>query len=258
MTPDRLFHYQPFHEDHLATLFASSRPDSFNDPWDCRVHYKVPTDTEGRKRVVDYLTELHRKRHPSVPEPKRALRAYELKTDITKFEAAYLQLEGDLYAAICNRYRIYCLTERADVPLMWGHYAVSHTGVCVEFDGRVSPFADAIQVQYLAAYPARDVVEHAGYEPLITKSRDWSYEGEWRLISEESGAALSAATLKTDNDFLILPAGAVKSVTIGALADETSRRKIERLIKTKAPDVVVRQASLAQDRYELVITPAFA
>jgi hypothetical protein len=112
------------------------------------------------------------------------------------------------------------------------------------------------KVQYCTTYPARDLPT-IGYEPLITKSIHWSYEAEWRLIAEERAAARSPLTLKTNNDFLMLPSGILKSVTIGALADETSRRLIEDLVKTLAIGVLVRQATVARDRYELEIKPTF-
>jgi hypothetical protein len=85
----------------------------------------------------------------------------------------------------------------------------------------------------------------------------WAYEAEWRLIAEERAAATSPLSLKTNNDFLTLPSGVLKSVTIGALAHETSRRLIHDLIKSHAIGVLVRQATVAPDRYELTINPPF-
>ena len=156
-----------------------------------------------------------------------------------------------------KQYRVYCLTEKPDSPLMWAHYADCHTGICVEFDARSEPFiTNASKVEYRTTYPARDIgtIDPA---PFITKSQDWSYEAEWRLIAEERAFARSPLTIKTDNDFLTLPAGVVKSVTIGCLADESSRREIERLVRANATSVVVRQATLAPDRYELIFSPSF-
>jgi len=113
-----------------------------------------------------------------------------------------------------------------------------------------------VKLEYRTTYPAYDIVR-SGYQALFTKSGDWSYEAEWRLIAEERGFAQSPWTLKTDNDFLGLPSGVLKSVTIGCLADASSRQRIERLVSINAPGVLVRQASLAPDRYELTITPPF-
>jgi hypothetical protein len=259
--PERLFHYQRFVEAHLISLLSEgklklSRPNDFNDPWDCRVHYRVPTTPEERARVIAYFTEVHRKHHPEISEAKRALDAYELKSNPSKLEATFVQMNKDMYELICNQYRLYCLTEKPDSPLMWGHYAGSHTGICLEFDARGAPFAHASKVKYRTTYPARDIVT-TDVEFFITKSQDWSYEAEWRLIAEERAAARSTLTIKTDNDFLTLPPAVLKSVTIGSLADESSGRQIEHLVRSNAAGVIVRQATLAPDRYELRINPPF-
>jgi Protein of unknown function (DUF2971) len=140
---------------------------------------------------------------------------------------------------------------------MWAHYAGSHTGICLEFDARVAPFTrqtGAAKVRYRSTYPAEDIVT-SGYGPLITKSDVWAYEAEWRLIAEERGVAQAAETLKTDDGFLTLPTGVLKSIIVGCLATEDSRQLIARLVRTHAPEVMVRQATLARDRYAVVIAP---
>ena len=262
--PNRLFHYKHFVEAHLIALLSEgkvklSRPDKLNDPWDCRVHYQFPTDSEGRERLLNWLTEMNRKHKPSISEAQRTLIAQDFRSNPLKFEAAFVQNEEKMYRALSDQYRVYCLSERSDAPLMWSHYAKSHTGVCLEFDALAAPFtreSAATKVEYNAAYPAYDIVT-VDYRPLVTKSSDWSYESEWRLIAEERAFAQSPDTLKTDDDFLILPSGVLKSVTIGCLADEVSRQCIDYLVKTHAPDVLVRQAAPAADRYDLIISPPF-
>jgi hypothetical protein len=259
--PDRLFHYQRFDEGHLASLLDDgklkfSRPDGFNDPWDCRVHYQVPTDPEAVTIVIEHWKKLHREHHPEISEARRALMAFEFKSDPSKMTGGLANTENILYNTLCNQYRIYCLSERPDVSLMWGHYAGSHTGICLEFDARCAPFAEVKQVKYVSAYPAFDVVTGA-YEALVTKSEDWCYEAEWRLLAEERVFARSPRTIKTDNNFLTIPSRALKSVTIGCLAEKSTRQQIENLIKTKAESVLLRQATLARDKYELVIIPSW-
>ena len=261
---NRLFHYRRFVESHLVSLLSEgtvklSRPDGFNDPWDCRVHVQVPTDTQGRKRLLDWLTESHRKWYPSVSEPERVRVTEWYMLNPAKLEEDILRGEPEMYRDICNKYRVYCLSEIQNSPLMWAHYAASHTGICLEYDAQTLPFTRAIKVIYGKSYPAHDLVTR-GYEPLVTKSADWSYEVEWRLVALERGFALSSLDpdlLITDNDFLTLPRGVLRSVTIGCLADDPSRVLIEGLVKIHAPDVLVRQATLASDRYELRISPPF-
>jgi hypothetical protein len=269
MIPARLFQYRRFVEAHFVDLLRTgrvklSRPDAFNDPWDCRVHYRAPNHPDEIKRVVAELTEWHRKHYPAISEAERKLRADEFISDPKKLEAAIAENERYHYAAICDQYRVYCLTEKPNSPLMWAHYACSHTGVCLEFDTKRAPFTEAfppftgglLKVDYRTTYPSYDIVS-GGYRALFTKSVDWSYEAEWRLIAEARGFARSIWTLKTNNDFLTLPSGVLKSVTIGCLTDESSRQQIERLVSTIAPGVLVRHATLVPDRYELRISPPF-
>ncbi len=170
MKPARFFHYQRFVEAHLVSLLSAgqlklSRPDSFNDPWDCRVHYQVPTDPKDRKRVLAYLIEINRKHYPSKSEAERRRVANDFMVNPSKLEAAFVQMDKEMYAALCRQYRIYCLTENPASPLMWGHYAASHTGICLEFDARRDPFPATEKVQYCTTYPARDLPT-IGYEPL--------------------------------------------------------------------------------------------
>ena len=61
-----------------------SRPDKFNDPWDCRLHYEVSTDPAGRDKVIEYWRELHRIHYPHMSETTRALIAYDFKSDPSK------------------------------------------------------------------------------------------------------------------------------------------------------------------------------
>jgi hypothetical protein len=74
--PRSLFHYQRLVEAHLIALLAKrtvklSRPDTFNDPWDCRVHYRVPSDQPGRQRLLQWLTDRHRARFSEITEAER-------------------------------------------------------------------------------------------------------------------------------------------------------------------------------------------
>lgn len=140
---------------------------------------------------------------------------------------------------------------------MWSHYAKSHTGVCIEFDAQVFPLKHADSVRYESQYPVYDLAT-TNEQPLLTKAVDWAYEREWRLVAEERQAPHTwPETINVDNGFLELPLGAVKSVTIGCLASQEARTEISDMVDNFSPDVVVRQAVLSADRYELVISPDF-
>ncbi|WP_446443674.1 DUF2971 domain-containing protein [Pseudomonas sp. 1176_21] len=93
--------------------------------------------------------------------------------------------------------KICSFCESSESILMWAHYARDHTGFCIEYDFTVLG-SEALNTKFL--YPvqyseylhdhadlmsAEDI--HRGNPlsivlPAITKSQDWSYEREWRLV----------------------------------------------------------------------------
>jgi hypothetical protein len=125
----------------------------------------------------------------------------------------------------------------------------------LEFDVWNEDLVAAIKVQYRETYQKFSLIDHNDISPFYTKSAEWQYEDEYRLIAEEEANALSDGTLKTCDDFLILPKGTVKSVILGALSTETVRKQIRSLGERINPDVVVRQARCMPDRYQLEIDP---
>lgn len=234
-----------------------SSPISFNDPWDCRPYFQLPKNASDKIDTMKYFEVAHRKRHPEISEEVRQNMIKFFHENPGHLSEAIVKLNEQTYKAICNQYRVYCLSERPDAALMWAHYAKSHTGICIEFDTSEPPFAlnnYVSKVQYRKEYPILNV-SAPGYEPLITKSIDWSYEKEWRLIAEERAFAMSDKTLKTDDDFFYISKRSLKSVIVGALAPNSQVEEIIGLIKKNSPNTIFRKASIAKDRYEVMISP---
>lgn len=104
---------------------------------------------------------------------------------------------------------ITCFSQRNDSTLMWSHYASSHHGVCLEFEKpRSNDVFDVIYQTKRAPFDFRKILSHylacqllsmkfdmsnkaindAVVAPLITKSADWSYEKETRIIKSKADA----------------------------------------------------------------------
>lgn len=82
-----------------------------------------------------------------------------------------------------------CFSELGDDILMWSHYADGHRGVCFVFDRSIPPFSDAKKVQYQTKYPISEgkSVDEILRALCLTKSDQWSYEREWRILRGEPG-----------------------------------------------------------------------
>jgi hypothetical protein len=100
---------------------------------------------------------------------------------------------------------IACFSEKEDDILMWAHYSDGHRGFCLEYDTNYEPFQKVHQVVYSASFPTINPADvllgrllNIPITHLTTKSEHWSYEKEWRVISDEGdkefGISVSALT----------------------------------------------------------------
>ena len=92
---------------------------------------------------------------------------------------------------------ILSLSKRWNNALMWAHYAISHTGFCVGFNTENDYFEDYLstdtekskttkKVKYKkerVKIPLSGNEEPLGLQPFFTKSKDWKYEKEVRMIA---------------------------------------------------------------------------
>lgn len=161
-------------------------PAKFNDPFDCRpVNRFNGTDKEVRQ----YLDGLFAKFQPDQTPDQRLAEIDAILADPERDprRPENLQLFGALFATVAtDQTGMLCLSADPGVPLMWSHYADSHAGVCLGFDPQVSYFAIAQPVRYTRSRPIVDpTVQNKAQmldATLFTKSLDWAYEEEWRIV----------------------------------------------------------------------------
>ncbi len=257
---DRLYHYQRFDEEHLENtivrdLVRFTRPSSFNDPWDCKPVFSIPEDKDEREALVRWMAAANAKHGTALDPDERERRVERLITDTHKLRCMVDKAAPEMHRQMDERYRVYCLTTKPACPLMWAHYADHHRGVCLEINVHHGDLCAAIQVQYREKYPAFRLDDHQDLSPFYTKSSDWQYEEEYRLIAEEEQGAFDHRTLKTQDQFYRLPPGSLTCIIIGARASDEDRRTIRKIIDHSSRNLLVRQATRAPDRYELLIDP---
>lgn len=179
-----------------GAIYCTS-PAFFNDPFDTALPLmpdKVPTENE-RKEIISQLSVAF---HFTFKETKELL-------DAPDFENAILRKfhEIGLPDYLCQKFSsdlkkntiiykelmaISCFSENNKSKLMWGHYANSYSGVCIEYDFtkiKDEQFRRGInKVIYSNKRPKREDYDN-DYDytiaVLATKSEEWSYEKEWRL-----------------------------------------------------------------------------
>jgi hypothetical protein len=255
---ERLFHYQSYKTEFLENTIVHgivrfARASEFNDPWDCKPSFHVPDDKDRLRLLIDFMYSASERHTPEVDPTKRKAHADHLLNHPQELRKLLADTAGQMWTQMDRRYRMYCLSTEPDCPLMWGHYADHHRGVCLEFNAKTD-FGSAIQVNYSAGYPQFSLDDGGDLSPFHSKSADWCYEEEYRLIAQEHGHELGTGTLMTHDDGLFdLRQGVLVSVIVGACACEATLRDITDM--AKASGILVRKATRVHHRYELTIDP---
>jgi hypothetical protein len=254
----RLFHYQRYRSDNLINTVVNrvirfGRASGFNDPWDCKPSFHVPDDPAELRKLVEFMRRSSEKHDPSLTAAQRATISENYLKHPTRLRDDMARNNARSWALLDEQYRIYCLSTKADSQLMWAHYGDNHRGVCLEFNARLLDFGQAIEVNYSAAYPRYSLADDDGLSPLHTKSADWSYEQEYRVIAQEASRATVAGTLMTNADLFQLSVGSLVSVVTGAAIADANLAELAGMIG--GTGVIVRRATRIPHRYELSFDP---
>lgn len=153
-------------------FFAS--PSHFNDPFDLRPVFSLEASAERQKD--DYLR-LSRKFEPHLTEAQHEAEAIRVMTsslskDNLATTTTAIQVIHNFH--VRASVGVFCVSTKPDDILMWAHYADSHKGICLEFDGMQSLMAHAQRVEYsqdrVPINPYDDDKDVAMSKALLTKS----------------------------------------------------------------------------------------
>jgi len=193
----KLYHYETFCPKHLEDTLVQqqvhvSNPQRFNNPWDCYPCFDTTRVADPAYRAKCIEEVFQRSALPSLPVAQQRYYEKKLQAD-SHFFAEVLQTEfrESVRNMIVDRWRVYCLTPYRDRPLMWSHYSDKHRGICLEFDAAQALIGGAFQVRYSDALPVLDVLSlspEVVFQIFVTKSPDWRYENEYRILARDGGA----------------------------------------------------------------------
>ena len=177
-----------------------------------------------------------------------------------------------------RRYAVLSLSRINNNLLMWAHYCDSHRGFVIGFDSenaffqtmRFNAFSVLAEVHYsdqrpVMPAPARwdgspeQLVEAIGEEDLAelffyTKSSDWAYEEEMRMIANPEIADRLGAGADGENIYLYrFPPECVREVILGIRVDRAERDQIVSVVREKYDQAKLFQAKLNPERFNLDI-----
>jgi hypothetical protein len=226
-----LFKFSRFNENLLeypSHLFIErklyhSRPTQFNDPFECKPHFKWPDNPEKVKAIQQYLI------NAAIQNGHAKDDAESLISKIIN-DPKFLQ-ETILKAILKNlsEVRICSFTTQKENLLLWSHYTNSHEGFCVEYDATKFPIAYTFKVLYQDEYPEAVYpwpIDATGFRPLLIKSKDWMYENEFRSIFVPA-----AERRPNDGESLILKGDEIKNVYFGSNMSPENKTLLSDLIR---------------------------
>lgn len=134
------------------------------------------------------------------------------------------------------------LCEIPDSLLMWAHYGMNHTGFALELDSACpyfnarrteqDEFGHLRRVHYRDIRPRASLIDLEGTEMFLVKSKEWSYEREWRILQPLQYAD-SVVNVNGENVHLFhLPPGAIKAVILGARASSVLANQVRVALST--------------------------
>lgn len=192
----RLYKFYAYNENSLSVLqnrtvwFA--RPNSLNDPFDC----KIPFDNGINRQELKKFLPIYKKfkgiseiqlndEMKMITDPKGQINPEFMKVWTIVLEKAEEQLRNS---------GIFCLSQCNANVLMWSHYADNHKGFCIEFvrssQNDLGNYEKTRRVKYTRNYPIISPINEKAYDlKFFTKSIDWKYEKEWRMLNEEGNIA---------------------------------------------------------------------
>ena len=159
-------------------------PIGFNDVFDC----DIAIDEKG----------LFNSSLKQVPKGTTIRKGSHMWLQLKKTLQTELKPLGQTIEELKRTTGISCLSESCDSLLMWAHYANNHCGICAEYELlEISKQLNFTPVPIIydkdrAVYGSIDdnAVE-VFIKSLTSKSPEWSYEKEWRIIQEDKACGNS-------------------------------------------------------------------
>jgi hypothetical protein len=139
-------------------------------------------------------------------------------------------------------------------PLLWGHYADKHKGICLGFDVTdddtfhpLEYWSERWTLAELGLRSLKDMDESALKKVLFSKFDAWKYEEEYRCF-----ARLESADQATGLYFIDLsPRLKLAQIILGARS-ELTRTAVEKVVGNSSNSVAIIKARAGFHRFEVV------
>lgn len=253
-----LYKFRPFrtkdYKDRVREIILDhriyfSRRSKLNDPFDLAPTFRLDRtggEIETRRRLIaDAEARLRRNEGEFTNAYIMERLATIAARDLDKFEA-----EGSELALqrIENDYFVFSLAGNRTHPMLWGHYADGHRGLCIHFEAREpSIFSAAMRVTY---HPQRPIVtiplpteKDLMQRVTLWKGDFWSYEDEYRLVRfPNKDVTMDEFGLTFDGQKATYKTPWITGITVGAYMSKPDVEQLLRMASDHKPALPLFQA----------------
>jgi len=136
------------------------------------------------------------------------------------------------------------LSEEQHDSVMWAHYAEQGHGLVLEFDTTHSFFSQSPKtgktrrLQKVEYFDGQiEELMEAPLKALISKTTNWAYEKEWRLVLERDEADVVLSGSLNPIHLFDLPAGCISRILLGYNADAKFVQDVKNITAASLPRV---------------------
>ena len=263
--PKFLYRYRSFEFRDLDRTFTHNefyftRPDQFNDPFDCRSLLTLKgCDEDDFIKFLKYNTE----------NSKLELSEAQINSDIEKglknFRENRALVEGRINNVIkkllpesIKEFKILCLSENYKDILMWSHYSAGHRGVVLQIDTEALEKDFRIHVKEViypndGYYPSIKDFNNNDFEEIFlkTKSCQWKHEKEWRILKHVE----SKKEIEMLGKVYAFGRNVITGIILGCNISEADKDRIHMWREYCEPKPIIYRAIKDENFYSIKIDP---
>ena len=242
----RLYKFYAYYENSLSVLINrtvwSAKPDSFNDPFDCKIPFNNYINLQELEHFLPRYKNFKGISEKQLEEEMKKIRDSrgQVDAEFSKIWSIVLQASDDQL----GNSGVFCLSQYNTNILMWSHYADNHKGFCIEFvrssQNDLGDYEKTRRVRYRPDYPSISPLSTDAFDlKFFTKALDWKYEKEWRLVNEEGNIEKP------------LP-GDISAIIFGLRMAERHKETIKNIM-TDIPNIRYRQSTKMPNQFKLKV-----
>jgi len=229
-------------------------PLEFNDPFDCMPYY----DEDSIKNIAKNRPDLLK-----TAADKMGLSPAQRIEGKGKMVANIMRTikDGSFAKGVMEDVGVVSLSKTALNILMWSHYAQFHKGFVLEFRTPNKGYHDETQyvrdrltpfpITYDISRPVLNLFIEKPYDliqkTLLTKSEDWIYEEEERVIDQERGAGIYS--YRRDE----ILASIITGIKMSPENYSIIEGHVNTLKKSKIPNLALYKAKEIESEYRLTV-----